>query len=391
MDARASLLSWVEVDSAALLENLLAFRQILTPHAKLLLVVKANAYGHGLPLVTRLAAASRVVDVLGVHSLEEAHAVRAAGWIGRILIMGQVARARLEELWTLDAELTLLDLETAEALDPVGRKRGRALACHLKLESGTHRQGVMASELAPLLARLREAPGVRIVGASTHFANIEDTTDHSYAEGQLHAFEEGVRQLERAGFASLERQTACTAAILTLPATHFELVRLGIGAYGHWPSRETRVSAQRAGGETFRLRPPLSWKTRIGQLKWIEEGSFVGYGCTHRAGHRTHLAVLPIGYADGYDRGLSGLAHVLVRGRRAPVIGRICMNIVLVDVTDVPGVAREDEVVLLGSQGSETLSAEHLAGWAQTIPYEILSRISPTAPRFVTREGQIAS
>ncbi|MFN8546712.1 MAG: alanine racemase C-terminal domain-containing protein [Candidatus Eisenbacteria bacterium] len=191
------------------------------------------------------------------------------------------------------------------------------------------------------------------------------------------------------GLGPVTRHTACTAAALTLPESLFDLLRLGIGAYGLWPSRETLVSTR--AHSTLELKPVLSWKTRVTQLKWVEAGEYVGYGLSHRCGHRTRLGVLPIGYADGYDRGLSAVAHVLVRKRRAPVIGRICMNITLIDLTDVADAAIEDEVILIGRSANEALGAERLAGWAQTIPYEIVARLTPSLPRLgVDPEGSPA-
>jgi alanine racemase len=168
---------------------------------------------------------------------------------------------------------------------------------------------------------------------------------------------------------------------MLFPRTHFSMLRSGIGIYGLWPSRETYISVKMGGGPIPDLRPVLTWKTRIAQIKVLQEGSFVGYGCTYRTMRRTTMAVLPIGYADGYDRSLGNNAYVLVRGKRAPVIGRVCMNLTMIDITDIQGVALEDEVTLLGRSGSETISAETMASWAGTINYEIVTRISPLLER----------
>jgi alanine racemase len=161
------------------------------------------------------------------------------------------------------------------------------------------------------------------------------------------------------------------------------MLRTGIGLYGLWPSRETFISCREKGGSVPDFRPVLSWKTRLVQKKLIPEGTFVGYGCSYRTTRPTVLGVLPVGYADGYDRALGNRAHVLIRGRRAPVIGRICMNLTMIDLTDVPGAGLEEEVVLLGRSGDERISAETMAEWAGTINYEIVTRISSLAPRRV--------
>ena len=385
MDPRLNWLSWIELDLAALRHNLAAFRSLLAPSTQLLFVVKANAYGHGLEPIVREAASS--VDAFGVHAIGEAEQVRQAGWQGRLLVMGGIARRELEAVVRLSLDVTVFDSETVRLLDELGQARGASIPCHLKVETGTHRQGADPEDLPELLALLKGARGVRLEGLSTHFANIEDTTDHGYAQTQLARFRAIADEVRARGFDQVVRHTACTAAALTLPETNFEMVRLGIGGYGLWPSRETLASTRARSGERFELRPVLSWKARITELKWVEAGEYVGYGLSYRTGHRTRLAVLPIGYSDGYDRGLSGLAHVLVHGHRAPVLGRVCMNIVLCDVTDVGEAKIEDEVVLLGAVDAESVGADKLAAWAQTIPYEIVARLSPTLPRVTVEDG----
>ncbi|HUT79118.1 MAG TPA: alanine racemase, partial [Polyangia bacterium] len=250
---------------------------------------------------------------------------------------------------------------------------------HLKLETGTNRQGLRGRELAEAANVLRGA-GVEIEGAYTHFADIEDTTDHAFAQQQLARFEELLGVLAGLGARPPLAHTACSAAAILFPETRFQLVRVGIGLYGLWPSKETRVSAAERGRNRLGLKPVMTWKTRIAQIKDVPVGEYVGYGRTFRATRPTRVAVLPVGYADGYPRALSGAAHVLAGGVRAPVLGRICMNMTMVDVTDVIAVAG-DEVVLLGRQGDEVIAAEDLARIAGTINYEIVTRAAPGAPR----------
>jgi alanine racemase len=384
-DPRNRLLSWCEIDASAFRRNLALFRSLMGGGCRLLLVVKANAYGHGLDLMTRLAGASGV-EALGVHQLDEAAAVRRRGWSGPLLVLGYVPRARLEEGADLDVEFTVYDPVILERLDRIGRERGRRVACHLKLETGTYRQGILEEELESYAGLFLRSEGLRLAGLSTHFANIEDTTDHSYAERQLATFRRMAARFREAGLGEALLHTACTAAVLTMPETCMDMARLGIGAYGIWPSRETLASARSHGDGRVILRPVLSWKSRVAQVKDAPAGAFIGYGCSHRTSRRTRLAVIPIGYADGYDRGLSGLAHVLIRGGRAQVLGRICMNLFMVDVTDIDGVEAEDEVVLIGRQENEEIRAADLAAQAQTIAYEMVSRISPMLPRLAVGE-----
>ena len=220
-------------------------------------------------------------------------------------------------------------------------------------------------------------------GISSHFANIEDTTDHSYAGLQLENFRRNLERLTEAGIKIPLRHMSCSAAAMLFPKTHFEMVRVGIGVYGLWPSRETYVSCLMAKKEPIQLRPVLSWKARVAQLKTVPAGAFVGYGCTYRATRRLRLALAPVGYYDGYPRQLSNVAYVLVKEKRAPLRGRVAMDFIALDVTDIPGVKREDEVVLLGKEGAETLTADTLAGWAGTINYEIVARLNPEIPRIV--------
>ncbi|MEZ4651263.1 MAG: alanine racemase [Candidatus Eisenbacteria bacterium] len=379
---RSELLHWIEIDSSALRHNLSLFREIVPPSTKVMFVVKANAYGHGLEEVTRLAP-TLPIDVLGVHSLDEAVRVREAGWTGPVYVLGYIATARLGEALDHDLDVTIVSLAMLEAAEATGRSHGDRIRCHLKVETGTHRQGMDPSELGSCLELLRQSQGTTLAGLSMHFANIEDTTDSSFARAQLESFVQRTAGIVEE-FPGAVRHAACSAAALTLPETSFDLVRVGIGAYGYWPSKETRVSFRTRAGEGT-LRPVLSWKTRIGQVREIPSGAYVGYGCTERVARDTRMAVLPVGYSDGFDRGLSRIGHVLVRGRRARVLGRICMNIVMVDVTDIPDAAPEDEVVLLGRSESESIDANDLAALLQTLSYEILARISPTLPRFVAQ------
>jgi alanine racemase len=259
---------------------------------------------------------------------------------------------------------------------------------HLKLETGTQRQGIAAQDVPRFVSRIASSSGLVLEGLTTHFANIEDTTDHGFALTQIERFGQAAAELAEAGVRVPVRHAACSAAAILFARTHLDLVRIGISLYGLWPSRETYVACLERGKPTLELRPALTWKTRVAQVKQVPEGSFVGYGCTHRTTRDSRIAVLPVGYHEGYDRGLSGLSHVLIRGRRAPLRGRVCMNMLMVDVTDIPGVALEDEVVLLGRQGEERVAAEQLAAWCGTIAYEIVSRIHPDLPRVVVGQEQ---
>ena len=375
-------LVWVEIDRDALLANLRAFRRRVGRRVILCPVVKANAYGHGLREVARVVAPH--VGFLAVQSLEEAQALRAAGLRKPILVLGYVPLAALPDAARAGFHLSVSNRETLRALARAGRRLRRRVPVHLELETGTHRLGVTPEELPAFALALEEArDAVTLAGVSTHFANIEDTTNHTYARAQLRAYRAGLQRLEGFGWRPRLRHTACSAAAILFDETHFDLVRVGISLYGHWPSRETLVSSRSRRVTNLKLRPVLAWKTRVAQLQDVPAGATVGYGCSYRTTRRSRVAVLPVGYWEGYDRGLSNLGRVLVRGHEAPVRGRICMNMSMVDVTDIPGVALEDEVVLLGEQGDAQITAEDLASLLGTIPYEVLTRINPELPRVV--------
>jgi len=352
----AHALTRVEVDVDALTANFRLFGRLVGGIERAVPVVKSNAYGHGLALVA---------DVLrkegarwyGVNALDEGLALR--GHVGddpRIIVLGYVAPERFGEALGQDLDLVLTNVREIEALDDAAKQIGRRARVHVKVETGTHRRGMTADDLDALVPLATRLQATDLEGIATHFANIEDTLEHDYAEEQLDRFQAAVDRLAADGVRFARRHVACTAASLLFPQTSFELSRMGIGLYGLWPSRETWVSYRNAGRDPVELRPCLRWVTRVTQVKEVPRGAFVGYGKTYRMTADGALAVLPVGYNEGYDRHLSNVAHVLVRGQRAPVRGRVCMNMILVDVSHIPDARVGDEAVLLGSQGTETIT-----------------------------------
>ena len=378
MDAHTAN-TWIEVSASAVANNASVFRKIAGPDRSLMAVVKANAYGHGMIEVAEIALRSGA-DWLGVFSAEEGLALRDRGVGAPILVFGPVPEAALDRALAAGLRLTAASAKATAVI--AARPAARGARVHLKVETGTNRQGMLAGEL-PSAIRALAAAGAVVEGVYTHFADIEDTTEHTFAQKQRARFQEVLEQLRASGVEVPLAHTACTAAAILFPDTHHALVRAGIGLYGLWPSKETHVSANALGRDRIGLRPAMTWKTRIAQIKCVVAGDYVGYGRTFRATRATLLAVLPVGYADGYDRGLSNAAHTIVRGVRAPVVGRVCMNMTMIDVSDVPGAAEDDEVVLLGAQGDESITAEDLARLAGTINYEIITRAAHGAPRIV--------
>ena len=376
------MLNWVEIDAAALRNNVAEFKRRLGTGPMLGAVVKSNAYGHGMQDVARLAVGAGA-DWLCVNNVDEGTALRDAGVAPPILVMGYVPLDALEAVVDRGLQPVVYNRETVARLGAIAAARGAVVRVHLKIETGTYRQGVLERDVPEFVRAIDATAGVELAGVTSHFANIEDTTNHDFAESQIATFSRVAEAMARNRSRPFIRHTACSAAVLLFNRTHLDLARVGISLYGVWPSKETYVSCLERGKPSLDLKPVLSWKTRIAQVKDVPEGAYVGYGCTWRATRPTRIAVLPVGYFEGYDRELSGLAHVLVRGKRSQLRGRVCMNMCMVDVTDIPGAALEDEVVLLGAQGDERITAEQLAAWRGTISYEILSRIHPSLPRVV--------
>ncbi|MEW5992919.1 MAG: alanine racemase [Candidatus Zixiibacteriota bacterium] len=377
------LLNWIELSRSALRHNIRSLAK-LAGGRTMAVSVKANAYGHGLPQIVTMLKEMVEVDYVTVHSLDEAIACRQTGWQKNIMVLGPIAHDRFEAVFDYDLEPMIFDKQTLGQLGKLATRRKVQLRTHLKLETGTNRQGITEKELPAFAAVYKKHTGLqRPYGAGTHFANIEDTTNHEYAQYQLANFNRTVKRMTELGIKPKICHTACSAALILFAKTRFDLVRPGIAAYGHWPSKETYLSYRLMGSEDDLFHPVLTWKTRVTQLKQLPADTFVGYGCTYRTTAPTRLAVLPIGYSDGFDRGLSNRAHVLIHGRRAPVRGRVCMNLIMVDVTDIKGVRPGDQVVIIGGSGDEAVSAEQLADWAQTINYEILARLSPAIPRHI--------
>lgn len=344
------------------------FRDLVSTPTRLMAVVKADGYGHGASLAARAFLAGGA-DLLGVHSVTEAAALRDDGVDAPILVLGPATIAECAAAADLDLELTVGSLDACTQVAAAGRPA----RVHLKVETGVNRQGLVEHELHRALESLGSAPQVEIVGVSSHFADVEDTTDHSFAESQMSRFRQWRRLLGAAGHPDLAAHMSCSAAVLVWDRTHADIARVGVSAYGIWPSRETRVAAGARGRAEVRLEPALTWRVRISQVREVPEGESVGYGRTWKAMTDSRIAVLPVGYADGWPRALSGRGHVLIGGKRAPLVGRVCMNLCMADVTHVPGAAAGDDAVLLGRQGDEVITAETLADRLGTIAYEVLT------------------
>lgn len=383
MNSAFSDLNIVEISKDALSHNIRALRKVVGDKI-LCPCVKGNAYGHGLVECGKIFLDSGA-DWLSVNSVYEAEALRGSGISSPLCVLGYIPFDSLEKAVDLDCRMVAYNKETIEKLGEIGKK----VRVHLKVETGNNRQGINMKNLVAFAKFVSTFNNIEIEGLSTHFANIEDTTNHEFARIQLERFVEACKSLDLEGIKIPIRHCANSAAAILFPETHFELVRPGISSYGMWSSNETHISFIQKQPydpdrlKDFSLEPAFSWKAKIVQIKNVKEGEYVGYGCTYRTMRKSRVAVVGVGYYDGYDRGVSDKSYVLLKGKRAPVIGRVCMNFIMVDVTDIPNVELEDYAVLIGSDGDETISAELFAKWADTINYEVTTRVNDRIPRVV--------
>lgn len=374
---KSQLGSYIEVDLGAIAHNLAVLKEWVQP-TPVMAVVKSNAYGHGmLPVAQALQTAG--VQWFGVVSADEGLALRRSGIKGRIVILGWVPPERFKELAAGQLEVALFSPKQWErAVEET--TPSPPLRVHLKIETGLGRLGFLPEELRAI----KPNPNIEVAGIYSHLASVEET-NLPYAQRQITIFQ---AVLEDVPAKNITRHLASTASAVLLPESRLDLVRLGIGLYGLWPSREVRLLVRQKFGTAPVLTPTLRWYAQVVHLGTVEKGGYVGYGCGWQARRRTRVAVIPLGYAEGLPRGYATGGHVIVRGELAPMIGRICMNMTMLDVTDVRGVSVGDTVTLLGAnprtgsgQAHRGVSADEMAQALGTINYEVVTRIPRETPR----------
>ncbi len=372
-------LTWLEISKSALLNNLAAFHELLGPGVSIMPIIKSNAYGHGILEVAKIVAPTS--DWLGVVSLDEALVIRKSGIKTPILVLSFFNEKNISLAANKNIVFPVFDLEGAKTISRVMKRLHKTLSVHLKIDVGTTRLGILPKDVLGVAKAVKKLPGLKITGIFSHLADSENF-NQEYTNKQIKTFNSICQALEKSGLDINVRHLACSAATIINPNSRNSLVRIGISLYGLWPSKDTKALYERH-FNGFKLRPVLSWHTTIIQIKNVPINTYVGYGCTYKTKRRTKIAVLPIGYWDGYDRKLSNHGEALIRSRRARVLGRICMNMTMVDVTDIPGVRVGEQATLIGTQGKENISAEELAEKAGTINYEIVTRINPLLKRRV--------
>ncbi len=363
------------IDLGALRWNFRQARKKVGPHVKILSVVKANAYGHGACEIAEVLE-DEGSDGFGTATVEEGIELRQRGIQSPVVVLAGVYPDQLEDIERYDLTPVICEPRVLGSLKKLAKKRRTALNFHLKVDTGMGRIGFLSLETASWLPALRGLEMLKLQGVFSHFSRADSVTD-KYTKKQLVSFRQVLQQLQANGHQPSFVHLANSAAIITLPEAYFTMVRPGLMLYGIYPSPEMV-------NETS-LKPVLTWKTSIHQLKKVPKGFSISYGQTFTTQRESMIATLPLGYADGYKRSLSNRGAVLVRGQRTPIIGTICMDLTTVDVTDIRGVSQGDEVVLLGQQKDAAISADEVASWANTISYEILTSISARVPRIHNR------
>ena len=360
------------VDLGAYRANLAWIRSQTPQGVRLCPVVKADAYGHGAPALAKCAADAGA-DMLAVAAVEEAVALRAADVRCPLLVMVQPFGDALPEAAAMGLDVMITDVAIAKELAAHARRLHMRARVHLKIDTGMGRQGVKAADAADTAAELASMPGVHLRGVATHFA-VADAPNDPFTREQLRRFRDALAAIRQAGVPIEIVHAANSAAILAFPETAFDMVRPGLAAYGVWPFATPP-------GPDVALRPVLRWESRLTVVKTIARGESIGYNRAYIAPVPRRVALAPVGYADGYRIALSNRAHVLVAGRRCPVLGRVSMDQISIDITDLPEAGPGARVTLIGADGSETVTAADMASWADTIPYEILTGIGPRVAR----------
>ncbi len=364
---------WIEIHEKALRHNWKSLRHLASKDVRFLTVVKANGYGLGILPVSSIAV-EEGSDYLGVSSVEEGLQLRKAGFKIPILILGSLFPFHSFSL-LFDYKLTptVASLAAAHALDEIADKKGKKLPIHLKVDSGFGRIGVSVKNALPFIQKVARMNGLELEGLYTHFASSD--VDPLYTHEQTSAFIALVQAANKEGIRPRWIHMANSAALVRYPETHGNLVRPGIAFYGVNPYAEA--------GSKIKLEPVLTWKSRIIFLKTVPKGTSVSYARTWTARRESRIATLAAGYADGLPRLLTNIGEVLLKGKRAAIIGRVTMDMTMVDVTDIEHARVGDEVVLLGKQGSDVITPLEMAAWAQTNAYEILCGIAPRVPRIL--------
>ncbi len=370
------------IDLEAVAKNAAGLNALTPDTCRFMAVVKADGYGHGAVPV-----ANKALDAgaswLGVARLEEAVPLRRAGIAAPLLVFGYIHPEQIKNALDLDVTATVYNLDMAKILSGELQKTGRSLDVHIKVDTGMGRVGMIVEDnqskkgarkkLIQEIKTIAGLPNIRLKGIYTHFA-ASDSNDKSYTENQIHLFDSLLSDLDKAGIDIEMRHAANSAGIIAHPGSHYDMVRAGISLYGLPPSGEVDLSK-------VKLYPAMALKTILTSVRQVPKDFCVSYGMTHKTGKPTRLASVPVGYADGFSRLFSSNGHMLVKGIRAPILGRVCMDQTMIDVGHIDDIAPGDEVVIFGCQGGECVTADELAKRVGTINYEIVSALTSRVQR----------
>lgn len=373
---RKGLRTWIEIDTKALTHNYSELRSI-TKSCKLMAVVKSNAYGHGFVGISQ-AVEKFGIDWIGVDSIVEALALREEGITKPILVLGYTLPEMLERAAAQNISLTVSTFELLEMIKST--PFSHTLKIHIKVDTGMHRQGFQEFQIEEVMNVLADLGAkVNVEGLFTHFAAAKDPNAREDTRAQVASFMKWAAAFDAAGFKAIKHASA-SGGTLIFPEAHLDMVRSGIATYGLWPSAEAQ-KVERIDGKKVELHPILSWRTLISEVKKVPKGDRVGYDFTETFERDSTIAIVPIGYWHGYARALSSVGQVLVRGARARVLGRVSMDMLIIDVTDIPHVHVGDEVTLIGKDGHEEVTAQELADLSNTSLYEFVTRLNPLIKR----------
>lgn len=359
--------TWIEIDKKRAKKNYATFRKLIGPKCKLMAVVKSNAYGHSL-VDFSLLANDFGVDYFGVDSIVEAERLREVGIKKPILVLGYTVNGKINSAVEKDITLTVADFNTLRIINKLEKKP----KVHLKIDTGMHRQGFFVSEIPEVIKKIN----FPVDGLYTHFADAKSPSHRKLTIKQCEEFQKAIEIFETNGFNNLIKHASATSGAITFPQAHFDMVRIGIGLYGIWPSEEVKEYYN----DKINLEPILSWKTIVSQIKKLPKNSYVGYGFSEKLKRDSKIAILPIGYWHGYPYSLSSIGYVSIRKQKAKVLGRVCMDMIMVDITDITGARVGDKVELIG----DTITADEIAKTTKTSPYEIITRINPKIKRIIS-------
>lgn len=371
---------WAEIDVDAIEDNIKEIKKIVKDK-EIIGVVKADAYGHG-AIDTASILLENGADRLAVAVISEAIELRENGITNPLMILGYTPLSFKEDLVKYDIEQTVFNLEYAKELSDFAIKNNTKAKIHIKIDTGMGRIGFLPNEESiDEIEKISKLQGIEIIGLFTHFSTA-DEEDKEYTKLQVEKYKKIVDELDKRGVNTGIKHVSNSAAIIDLEEYYFDAVRPGIILYGYYPSNEVKK-------DKIKIRPALTLKSNIIHLKTVEEGTYISYGRSYVTEGKRTIATLPIGYADGYTRLLNGKAKVIIRGKLAPVVGKICMDQCMVDVTDIDGVSVGDEVILLGRDGNIKNDADDLAKMLGTINYEIICMIGRRVPRVYKHNGKI--